>query len=68
MRSSIESVGNFGLLSFSVDDFINHSDDVFGELIKVENGRICVKTNRVKTVAVLDIKSVTLMISYANSL
>ena len=38
--AGIERVGYFGLFGLSVDDPVDHGDDVLGELVEVEDGRV----------------------------
>lgn len=52
MRASIESIGNLEI-QCSVEDAIHNADDLLGELIQVEDRRVCVQTDRMKLVAVL---------------
>ena len=54
MRSSIEPIGHFGLFSLLVDDSINHGDNLLGEVVHVEDGRVSIEADSMETVTILN--------------
>lgn len=55
MGSGIEGIGDF-VIGNRVDNVVNDVDDLLGELIEVEDGRIRVQADGMELVAILQIQ------------